>query len=396
MKKTFLLYCLLLLSFCLNIYLIFVQSTQHWLNTLMSDTRLDIVASPKKFEKSVLVTKPNLIKSNTEKERLNSSAQALMLIETAIESHDYNNAILLLESLPVSSANRAKKFWLQESQKLINQERFNEAEHSILTYLDYVLDDIDFHYLYIDVLRAQHLFKEAIEHAYSVQYYLYDIPVKNSSINHARMLSQSEIDKYFQQENWMRLSRLCEELLLLDPQNVNLYWFLAQAEYQQGFYEEALASIEMLLEEPNFAIKAKALQDEIQQALQSPSQIPLIKRGEHFFVKGYVNDSDLVSLLIDTGASFSMLSQERFDKLSQYQEVTYIKTLTLNTAGGIIQADLYQVERFTVGDFYVDNMQFTVSPMFSSEDDGLLGMNFLRLFKFTINQNNQTLTLENK
>lgn len=398
MRNPFFIYSLLLFSLCLNVYLIFVQSAQNWLEGLIQSPYVEFVKpSPPVDEPISSVTSVmSDIPSKNKLSNVESLNDILADIELEIDGYEYNEAIILLKPLPVNLVKRIKTYWLSHSKALINQQQLTEAQRSIVTYLDYVLDDVEFHYLYVEVLNQQGLIKEAIEHAYSIQYYLYELSSQDKSIEHARALAHLEIKKYVQEENWRQLDNFCEQVIPLDPTYMAYYWFLAQAEYQQGFYENALANIEPLLEESNYAVKATALQKKIEQLLRSPTQIPLLKQGEHFIVEGYVNDSSPVSLLIDTGASFSMLSQVAFDDLSEVQDVEYVKSLTLNTAGGIIQADLYQVESFTINDFEVENMQFTVSPIFSSEQDGLLGMNFLRQFKFTINQSEQTLSLERK
>lgn len=373
--------------------MIFVQSIQQWLNELIESPQIEKVI-PNQHEQTArkLLEQGAVHEASIASE---PSDEAINLIKTAINAREYTEAIILLKPLSIEELKLVKSYWLSHSRLLLSQSLLEEAQVAITSYLDYVVDDIDFHYLYVDLLREKREIRAAIEHAYSMQYYLYDMATKDHSIEYARQLSQLEIEKLVNQENWTALEIFCEDLLQLDPQHSAFYWFLAQAEYQQGLYEDALLNISFLLEGSNFEVKAKALQAEIEALLRVPTLVPLIKKGEHFIVEGYVNNST-VNLLLDTGASISMLSQEAFDELSQYNEIEYIKPLSLNTAGGVIEAGLYQVPSFTVGDFEVENMQFTVNSAFSSEDDGLLGMNFLRLFKFSIDQNQETLRLEKK
>lgn len=323
-------------------------------------------------------------------------SSTITLAQHAIDVFDYHEAIFLLEALSANEAIVIKQYWMDHSKAQIRQKAFNDAEYSLNAFLEYELDNVDFHNLYVDALLKQSRFKEAIEHAYSMQYYLFDLPIKFSSIEHARDLAQIEIEKHTLHENWFALASFCKEVIALDPQNMNFYWVLAKAQYHQEDYDSAQFNIEFLFEDPNFSVKAKTLQKKIDAMLLSPEEVPLDKQGEHFIVKGYVNDSASVNLLIDTGASVSMLSQERFNELSAYQSLEYVKTLTLNTAGGEIQAELYRVPLFSIEGYSVENMLFTVSPDFTSVHDGLLGMNFLRQFKFSINQDRETLSLEKK
>jgi predicted aspartyl protease len=101
--------------------------------------------------------------------------------------------------------------------------------------------------------------------------------------------------------------------------------------------------------------------------------------------------------MLDTGASISLLSESAFDELSQYSDVIYIKDLNLNTAGGIVTANIYQVAEVSIQGYVVNDFLFAVSHSYANDyNDGLLGMNFLKAFDFHIDQNNGLLILKNK
>ena len=189
-------------------------------------------------------------------------------------------------------------------------------------------------------------------------------------------------------------------MIIFDPQHLNLQWLFVRAQYQLGEFEYARNAIEPLLAEPNYKIKAHALLAEIEAALRKPQSIPLRRQGEHFIVQALVNDTFNVSLMLDTGASISLLSESAFEALSQYSDVTYMKDLNMSTAGGTITASIYQVAEFSIQGYIVNDFVFAVTPSYvsggSEGNDGLLGMNFLRNFDFHIDQNNSSLMLKNK
>jgi predicted aspartyl protease len=68
----------------------------------------------------------------------------------------------------------------------------------------------------------------------------------------------------------------------------------------------------------------------------------------------------------------------------------------LTTAGGEVDSRIYQVEEFALQGYQVNNLLFAVIPYKGQKNDGLLGMNYLRLFDFHIDQSNNLLRLENK
>ena len=169
-----------------------------------------------------------------------------------------------------------------------------------------------------------------------------------------------------------------------------------RAQYQLGEFEYARDAIQPLLTEPNYKIKALALLAEIETALRKPQSIPLSRQGEHFIVQALMNDTFNVSLMLDTGASISLLSESAFEALSQYSQVLYIEDVNLNTAGGTVTASIYQVAEFSIQGYIVNDFVFAVSPFISKSNDGLLGMNFLSAFDFHIDQKNNLLILKNK
>ncbi|MCJ8319049.1 MAG: retroviral-like aspartic protease family protein [Colwellia sp.] len=289
-----------------------------------------------------------------------------------------------------------KRFWLKATKTLIGQKHYSHAENSISAYLAFRSDDSDFLYQQVDLYWQQQLPLLAIKRAYEVQYHVYNEAENRSAINFARELVQQQVETLITNEHWLELSDLVEEVQVFDSQYLNLQWLFARAQYQLGEFDYALNAIQPLLDEPNYKIKARLLLADIEAALRSPQSIPLNRQGEHFIVQGLINDSYNVSLMIDTGASISLLSEPAFNALSQYSDVVYIKDLSLNTAGGQVTASIYQVAEFDIQGYIINDFAFAVSPFVSENNDGLLGMNFLRAFDFHIDQKNSVLILKNK
>ena len=230
-----------------------------------------------------------------------------------------------------------------------------------------------------------------------MQYHLFNRTEVHEAVNVARELVQQQVDVLIKNNHWLELRNLIEEVLLFDAESLKLQWVFARAQYQLGEFEYALNAVEPLLNQPNYEIKARTLLADIEAAIRKPQSIPLSRQGEHFIVQALMNDTFNVSLMLDTGASISLLSESAFDELSQYSDVIYIKDLNLNTAGGIVTANIYQVAEVSKQGYVVNDFLFAVSHSYANDyNDGLLGMNFLKAFDFHIDQNNGLLILKNK
>ncbi|NQZ84003.1 MAG: clan AA aspartic protease [Colwellia sp.] len=333
-------------------------------------------------------------------ENTKSAQQSANNIKNAIKAKDYFNASYLMNILANDHHDQlstVRLFWLDVTRGLIQHKLFTDAENSISAYLAFQRDDSGFLYQQVDLYWQQQLPLLAIKHAYEVQYHVFNENEIRGAVNFARDLVQQHVDGLINNNHWLELSDLVAEVLLFDPQNQNLQWLFVRAQYQLGEFEYARNAIEPLLNEPNYKIKARALLAKIEAALRKPQSIALSRQGEHFIVPALINDTFNVSLMLDTGASISLLSQSAFEALNQYSAVVYIKDINLNTAGGTITASIYQVDEFSIKDYVINDFIFAVSPSYLNEgSDGLLGMNFLKSFDFHIDQNNSLLILKNK
>ncbi len=115
-------------------------------------------------------------------------------------------------------------------------------------------------------------------------------------------------------------------------------------------------------------------------------QIPLIKKGEHFIAKVWIEGEEL-NLLLDTGASYIFVDEDRLPDIE-----TIGKDIILNTVNGEIVAKIYKLS-LSIADLELEDLEVTVAPFKQEGVDGLLGMNFFKKFRFNINQDEAILYL---
>jgi clan AA aspartic protease (TIGR02281 family) len=125
--------------------------------------------------------------------------------------------------------------------------------------------------------------------------------------------------------------------------------------------------------------------------------VALLRRGNHYLIKVGLNRVSEVSLMIDTGASITSLSQQSFDALSPYSNFQYLGSRLFNTANGITQGAIYQADQLSMGDYVLRDVKLAVLDFQQNQGiDGLLGMNVLQHFRFEIDQDQQLIHLQKR
>ena len=320
-------------------------------------------------------------------------------IKALIRVEAYFEAMTLFVDFRQTDINAAlilKNSWLQDIGALIEIKSFATSELFLQAYLYSYPDDIEFLSLQVDFYLAKKQIILAVQHAYDIIYHVFDYQDKADYITSARSLVQEEANRLLVLKSWSLLADFCQQVLSLDAEFYHLQLLLARAEYQLNRLRAAENNVRPLLANPQLANEAQILLDKIESANQAPTLIPLMQQGKHYIVEGLINEDYSVALMLDTGASISLLSQTTFERLGLDREAQYVKDIRLNTAGGVVNSSIYQVSIFEINGYFLENMHFAVSPYFSSDHDGLLGMNYLAHFNFYIDQSSHALQLEPK
>lgn len=97
---------------------------------------------------------------------------------------------------------------------------------------------------------------------------------------------------------------------------------------------------------------------------------------------------------VDTGASYTVIAQDVANALNLTPNPE-IPPISLQTANGLIQAPLVNLETVTVGHLTTHNVTAAIHDFQeSSAIGGLLGLSFLNRFKMTVDSTQHQLTLE--
>jgi clan AA aspartic protease (TIGR02281 family) len=338
---------------------------------------------------SASASKPNQIQLTTQ--------FTVKQAERFFSALQFNEAVALYEELILldeQAAIELKRRWYEQLKGWLSNQDYPPIEAFNQAFLSRFPYDLTFLALKADALAATDQVAEAIELYFLMISYTFETRQEEYFSARIRHLATEQLTQLKQSQQWQAMIDFSGQLL----QQESSYppYILAQAEayIKVEDFDSAEPMLTALLDNKFYRDQTQSLLDDIRNETLQQTAIQLQPLGEHYIVDGFINQSSNIRLMIDTGASLSVLTRARFDELESWTNPLYMGETLLNTAGGQINAPIYQFERFQIGYFYVDNISFVILDL---EDmvhyHGLLGMNFLKQFKFQIDQERKLLIL---
>lgn len=122
-----------------------------------------------------------------------------------------------------------------------------------------------------------------------------------------------------------------------------------------------------------------------QAARSAGISVPLERVGSLFVVTIQVNESRSARLILDTGASHTILSRAIARDLGLFS-LRPVSSITMHTVGGSVQADMVSVDSIRIGGAEVRNSIAAIHDLPDAPPDieGLLGLSVLRQFEVTL------------
>jgi len=203
-------------------------------------------------------------------------------------------------------------------------------------------------------------------------------------------------DEYLKQgEEYGQILGFFRKLADLDGGNPDYQIKQATALMEMGQLQQASTILQPLVFDTESGSKAKELLQRIKQISDAAYQItvPLQRAGEHFLVSLSINGKPPVHLLLDTGASLTLLQR---NQVAMSDSATLPK-ITLQTANGRMQASLKRSNRIRLGSFQLQDIDIAlIDGDVGAGAEGLLGMNILKHFDFFIDQQTPALKLSRR
>ena len=316
-------------------------------------------------------------------------------LEKLFEIGEYRDLAILwreLEHLDYVEAQTIKRDWLEKSYTWLKKENLIPLKSFIDSWLVYSSEDYDFLFFQAQV---DLFFGDRIKALNDSFFLLERLPENNKNfhkdrfaLNIQKLILQMESNKL-----WNDLIIFIDQLLWHSPNETKYTLKLAEAHYQAGNYKFSNNILSSIEHETRFSKDINFLKEKINNKNTKNTEISLKKYNSHYIVSGDLNNIK-VNLLVDTGATISVITKKFFEINKSSFNAKFIKKSFVNTAGGKIEAKVYLFPTFSIKEYSLQNIEFLVIDSLEDERiDGLLGMNFLKEFKFQIDQDDGVLKL---
>lgn len=267
------------------------------------------------------------------------------------------------------------------------------AEQLINAFLNQRPYDIEFRELEAQWLFSKSAFIEAIDKYYAL---LGESRPQSQGVYVAKIqeIVQQRIELLSAEKAWQPLADFLQRLIWYEPQHPPYILALAKTYIELERYQQAKTELFAIQYDPNYRGRVKALLEAIALRELKAVTIPLTPQRQHYLVSGQIDGDYGIQLMIDTGASLSVLSARAFNTLKSKTAPELIRYSTINTAGGQVRAPIYRFNTFQIGDYLIRDALFVVMDLNESDgNQGLLGMSYLQNFDFQLDQKNNLLLL---
>lgn len=304
---------------------------------------------------------------------------------------------VLQSTLSESDAILHRRIILDHARSLLESGQPVNAYALLSLYLKYEYRDISALLLMAEIYQDADNEMEAIEVLFQARSYAYTPQLIKQTDSAIRSAVKNYSTQLLGQKDYIAQLNLYERLTELEPEYTLHFIMLAETYLALGNAVDARKALALTEHDSSVLELANDINRRIETDMaadkQYAAEVSLRALGDQFLVDAVLNNAQNAVLLLDTGASLSIISPELLRMLGiPYQSTG--RTAWFSTAGGRIKAPIITLASLALGGVVVENIEVGVIGEFGNNRfDGLLGMNFLRHFEFFIDQNERKLQL---
>ena len=336
-----------------------------------------------------------LIKAETKK--IEKKYSNYEMFEIYLNNTQYEDALSIYQSHAIyGNIEKYQNYLFTHVENLISRNDSNSLK-LINMFLEIQNDNFYALYLKSQIYFKRNRFEDAILVLNELKVYDLERAFEKKVLNALNQYTSTYVKKLRREKKFNKLIPFLQNIIQEDPNEIKYIYILAKVNYDLKNYESSKELLEQIISDDVYANKANVILMEINKIMSQYQrfsyQIALEKKGSHFYLKALLNGQKEVRLLLDTGASMTLIDESIIKNI----EHTILKNnIRLNTAGGLVTAKYIQLDSFAIEDTLINKMKIVSSSIKKSGFDGLLGMNYLKEFDFYIDQENSILYLDDK
>lgn len=337
---------------------------------------------------------PQRLSENETKTNANPLKAGLTQFESALDRREADLAVSICNGLFNAGQKECR-------QKLFDLNQSQEANEG---FIDEILnlwlfdhpEDLEVTMILVDRAMEEERFVEAARRLAFVRGYQTDPDAIESVSWQVQRLARAAMMKLNLREDFVNLKAILEIFTEIEPNRPTWRYSLARILIEMNDFDGALEALTYILFDPDYGDRANEMYERVRQRinLASYSVASLQRIGAQFLVSARLNGIHELVLLLDTGASLTSINAQKLKQLGLLNKPG--QEILLNTAGGQIRSTLVQLNSLSVGGQPIEGLSVASLEYFDGEADGLLGMDYLRHFKFVIDQSNRSLHLTPK
>jgi len=338
-----------------------------------------------------------------------NASDKLALFQSLLNTHQFEDAIHFYAANEAVLALADIQQWRTALLQFLSL-KLNNGETALFTelvdlWLQYDYSDIDVLLLMAKFNRVMAYYLEALQTYALASTYAYNLQKKMQVDEELQHFVLTRDAAYAKRSEWYELMNFYGQLMDLGLENAPRKFRYAELLLMHGDESTANFQLEALSLKPAWKSRVAKLRADwadngdyqARQQIPAPgfeSAIAMKPLGSHYLMEVVLNGDDNIELLVDTGASITMLTSDSFARLVRAGDWQDLGWRFFNTANGVARGRLMQVEHFQLGSYQLKDVAIAVQGGNLGDGvDGLLGMNVLNKFHFQINQDRHELML---
>jgi predicted aspartyl protease len=346
----------------------------------------------KSKEKDIAVKKIELNKKYNKSKVVLKSKNLLNEFETKLSQKKIQEAFYIYQDVDDNIQVELDKRSFVILAGLLESNSFNK----VIEYCSLITNNYPYKKKYWIILSQAYEKKDQLQEAIATLYSGRRVFFKDTDYNYFSKIIDNKIGEYiavlFKKNKLVKIKNFYENTIsFYDNENPYYKYWYVKSLTKLGLYQEALSVAENIQEPRDLKSELKKLKRYLhfqilqKQAQENNSFIDLEKKGNHFFVKIIIDEQLSLRLLVDTGASNTIVDRGAISALLEQKNIS-LKDLPAKlfrvADNRTIKGYTYSSRYLQIGELRFEDIPISIIERSAKDSDfqGLLGMDILKFF----------------